>query len=98
MSRTNFKYMYWNVCQQLAHHTINGCNVYIGDIMASGTISGPTRDSAGCLLELTRNGQDPITLKDGSSRKFLQDGDTIIMRGFATSEVSELVLVKYGEK
>ena len=86
ISRTNFKYMYWNVCQQLAHHTINGCNVYIGDIMASGTISGPTRDSAGCLLELTRNGQDPITLKDGSSRKFLQDGDTIIMRGFATSE------------
>lgn len=84
--RTNFKYMYWNVCQQLAHHTVNGCNVNIGDVMASGTISGPTRDSVGSLLELTRNGQEPITLKDGSTRKFLEDGDTVIMKGFATKE------------
>ena len=83
ISRTNFKYMYWNICQQLAHHTVNGCNVNIGDIMASGTISGPTRDSTGCLLELTRNGQEPITLKDGATRKFLHDGDTVIMKGFA---------------
>lgn len=86
ISRTNFKYMYWNVCQQLAHHTINGCNVSIGDLMASGTISGPTRDSTGSLLELTRNGQEPITLKEGSRRKFLEDGDTVIMRGFARKE------------
>jgi fumarylacetoacetase len=86
ISRTNFKHMYWNACQQLAHHTINGCNVNIGDLMASGTISGPRRDSTGSLLELTRNGQEPITLKDGSSRKFLEDGDSIIMRGFAVKE------------
>lgn len=83
ISRSNFKYMYWNVCQQLAHHTVNGCNVRIGDIMASGTISGPTRDSAGCLLELTRNGNEPVTLKDGSTRKFLEDGDTVVMKGYA---------------
>jgi fumarylacetoacetase len=84
ISRTNFKYMYWNVSQQLAHHTINGCNVKVGDLMASGTISGTTRDSAGCLLELTRNGQEPLTLKNGSKRKFLEDGDTVIMKGFAS--------------
>ena len=81
ISRTNFKYLYWNVCQQLAHHTVNGCNVCIGDIMASGTISGPARDNAGCLLEQTRNGQEPISF-DGTTRKFLQDGDTVIMKGF----------------
>jgi fumarylacetoacetase len=86
ISHTNFKYMYWNVCQQLAHHTVNGCNVHIGDIMASGTISGPTRDSTGSLLELTRNGQEPITLKGGSTRKFLQNGDTVVMKGFAKKE------------
>jgi fumarylacetoacetase len=86
ISRTNFKYMYWNVCQQLAHHTVNGCNINIGDIMASGTVSGPTRDSTGSLLELTRNGQEPITLKDGSTRTFLQDGDTVVMKGFAKKE------------
>jgi fumarylacetoacetase len=86
ISRTNFRYMYWNVCQQLAHHTINGCNVRIGDLMASGTISGPERNNAGCMLELTRNGQEPITLKDGSTRKFLNDGDTVIMNGYAVKE------------
>lgn len=86
VSLTNSKYMYWNVCQQLAHHTSNGCNVKIGDLMASGTISGPTRNSAGCLLELTRNGQEPITLKDGSKRKFLEDSDTVIMKGFAAKD------------
>jgi len=86
ISRSSFKYMYWNIRQQLAHHTVNGCNVNVGDIMASGTISGPTRDSAGCLLEQTRNGQEPLTLKDGSTRKFLQDGDTVIMKGFADKD------------
>jgi fumarylacetoacetase len=86
ISRTNFKYMYWNVCQQLAHHTINGCNVCIGDIMASGTISGPSRENTGSLLELTRNGQEPIRLKDGSTRRYLEDGDTVIMKGFAVKD------------
>ncbi len=86
ISQTNFKYMYWNICQQLAHHTVNGCNVKVGDIMASGTISGTTRDSAGCLLEQTRNGQDPLTLKDGVTRKYLEDDDTVIMKGFAEKD------------
>ena len=86
ISRTNFKFMYWNVCQQLAHHTVNGCNVKVGDIMASGTISGATRDSTGCLLEQTRNGQDPVTLKNGVTRKYLQDGDTVVMKGFAEKD------------
>lgn len=86
ISRTNFRHMYWNVCQQLAHHTVNGCNVRIGDLMASGTISGPERGSEGSLLELTRNGKEPITLKDGSTRKFLNDGDTVTMKGFASKD------------
>ena len=83
ISRSNFKYMYWNIRQQLAHHTVNGCNIRIGDIMASGTISGPARENAGCLLELTRNGKEPIILGDGTTRKFLHDGDTVTMKGFA---------------
>jgi fumarylacetoacetase len=83
ISRSNFKYMYWNICQQLAHHTVNGCNVNIGDIMASGTISGPLRENAGCLLEQTLNGKEPIKLQDGSIRKFLNNGDTVSMTGFA---------------
>ena len=86
ISSTNFRHMYWNVCQQLAHHTVNGCNVRIGDLMASGTISGPKRGSEGCMLELTRNGKEPIILKDGSVRKFLNDGDTVIMKGYASKD------------
>jgi fumarylacetoacetase len=82
ISRTNSKYLYWNVHQQLAHHTVNGCNVCVGDILASGTISGPARDNAGCLLEQTRNGQEPVTI-NGIRRNFLQDGDVVIMKGFA---------------
>ncbi len=83
---SNFKYMYWNSCQQLAHHTVNGCNVRIGDILASGTISGPDKNSAGCLLELTRNGQAPVTLRDGSVRRFLEDGDTVTIRAHAVKD------------
>lgn len=86
ISRTNFRYIYWNACQQLAHHTVNGCNVRIGDLMASGTISGAERGSEGSMLELTRNGKEPIALADGSTRKFLNDGDYIIMKGFASKD------------
>ncbi|MBW6458999.1 MAG: fumarylacetoacetase [Bacteroidales bacterium] len=81
--RSNFKYMYWNMCQQLAHHTVNGCNVRTGDICASGTISGPDEGSFGSMLELTWKGTRPIRMPDGSERKFLHDGDTVIMRGRA---------------
>ncbi|WP_455169811.1 fumarylacetoacetase [Aegicerativicinus sediminis] len=81
VSKTNFKYMYWNMSQQLAHHTINGCPVNSGDMMGSGTISGPTPDSYGSMLELTWKGEKPITLKDGKQRTFIEDYDTVIMRG-----------------
>jgi fumarylacetoacetase len=83
ISKSNFKYMYWNMCQQLAHHTVNGCNVEVGDLYASGTISGPTPDSYGSLLEITWGGKNPIALPDGTERKFLQDGDTLTITGFA---------------
>lgn len=82
VSKTNFKYMYWNMFQQLAHHTVNGCNVNIGDMMASGTISGKNTNSYGSMLELSWAGTKPVILKDGSSRKFIQDNDTVIMRGY----------------
>jgi len=81
---SNFKYMYWNMAQQLSHHTVNGCNVRCGDLMGSGTISGPTPDSYGSMLELAWKGTKPLQLNDGSERKFIQDGDTVIMRGFST--------------
>jgi len=82
VSRSNFKYMYWSMAQQLAHHTINGCRVNSGDMMGSGTISGPTEDSFGSMLELTWGGQKPLKMKDGSERKFINDNDTVIIRGY----------------
>lgn len=98
--RSNFRYMYWNIAQQLAHHTVTGCNVAPGDLMASGTISGPDKGSYGSMLELTWRGQNPIDMPDGSQRKFIQDGDTVVMRGAAEKdgvrigfgEVSGLIL------
>jgi len=86
VSRTNFKYMYWNINQQLAHHTINGCNIQVGDVYASGTISGPSPGSFGSLLELSWNGQRPLHMPDGSERTFLEDGDTVIMKGHAEKD------------
>ncbi|MBV6646253.1 MAG: fumarylacetoacetase [Cyclobacteriaceae bacterium] len=83
VSTSNFKYMYWNVNQQLAHHSVNGCNIEVGDMYASGTISGPTADSYGSMLELSWRGTKPLKMKGGGERKFIQDGDTVIMRGTA---------------
>lgn len=83
---SNFKYMYWNMAQQLAHHTVNGCNVRCGDLMGSGTISGPTPDSYGSMLELAWKGTKPLPMNDGTERKFIQDGDTVIMRGFSQKD------------
>ncbi|MEW2920214.1 fumarylacetoacetase [Muricauda sp. ANG21] len=80
---SNFKHMYWNMSQQLAHHTVNGCNINVGDMMASGTISGQEENSFGSMLELSWGGTKPIPLKDGTERKFIEDGDTITMRGYA---------------
>ena len=86
ISASNHKYLYWTIVQQLAHQTINGCNINVGDLYGSGTISGPTKDSYGSLLELTWRGENPIKLKDGSERKFLQDYDTISIRGFCEKD------------
>lgn len=94
VSRSNFKYMYWSMSQQLAHHTINGCRINSGDMMGSGTISGPTEDSFGSMLELTWGGQKPIQMNDGSERKFINDNDTVIIRGFCQNEQ---VRVGFGE-
>ncbi|HEV3152933.1 MAG TPA: fumarylacetoacetase [Candidatus Baltobacteraceae bacterium] len=82
VSRSNFKYMYWNMAQQLAHATCNGTAVRAGDLYASGTISGPDPQSAGSLIELTWRGERPLHLQSGESRTFLEDGDTVTMRGF----------------
>ncbi len=83
---TNFKYMYWSMSQQLTHHTIAGCNVQVGDLMGSGTISGPTPNSYGSLLEITWNATKPLTLANGEERTFIQDGDTLIMKGFCQKD------------
>jgi fumarylacetoacetase len=80
--RSNYQYMYWNITQQLAHQTSNGCNINVGDMYASGTLSGSAPDSFGSMLELAWNGTKPLKLPDGTTRTFLEDGDTVIMRGF----------------
>lgn len=91
---SNYKYLYWSINQQLAHHTVNGCNIRVGDMMASGTISGQAEDSFGSMLELTWSGKKPLKLADGSERKFIEDGDTVIMRGHSTRDG---VRVGFGE-
>ncbi len=83
---SNFKYMYWNMTQQLAHHTVNGCNMRVGDLLASGTISGPTPDSYGSMLEISWRGSKSVKMNDGSERKFINDGDTVIMRGWCEKD------------
>jgi fumarylacetoacetase len=90
VSNSNFKYMYWTMSQQLAHHTINGCRVNSGDMMGSGTISGPTKDSFGSMLELTWGGKNPIPMNDGSERKFINDNDTVIIRGYCDNGETRL--------
>ena len=82
ISQSNFKYMYWTMSQQLTHHTSNGCKVNSGDMMGSGTISGPTPSSYGSMLELSWGGKNPLTLSDGSERKFVNDNDTITLKGY----------------
>lgn len=86
VTNTNFKYLYWNMSQQLAHHTVNGCPVNSGDMMGSGTISGATPDSYGSMLELTWKGEKPLKMKDGTKRKFINDFDTVILRGYCEKD------------
>jgi len=78
--------MYWNMLQQLAHHTVNGCNIRVGDLLASGTISGKGVGSYGSMLELSWAGKNPVPLYDGSTRVFINDGDTVIMKGIAQKD------------
>jgi fumarylacetoacetase len=91
---SNYKYMYWTMEQQLAHHTINGCNVNVGDMMGSGTISGPEPHEYGSMMELSWKGTKPLKLNDGSERKFINDYDTVILRGYCQNETMR---VGFGE-
>jgi fumarylacetoacetase len=86
VSNSNFRDMYWTMAQMLTHHASNGCNLRPGDLLASGTVSGPEKDARGCLLELTSRGKEPITLPTGEQRKFLEDGDEVTLRGFCQRE------------
>ncbi len=94
VSKSNFKHMYWSINQQLAHHSINGCIIRAGDLMGSGTISGPNKGSYGSMLEITWNGTEPIKLSNGTTRSFIEDNDLVIMRGY--SENKEL-RIGFGE-
>jgi fumarylacetoacetase len=97
ISRGSFADMYWTIAQMLVHHASTGCNLQPGDLLASGTISGPTEDSRGCLLERTWRGRDPIDLPDGTQRRFLQDGDEVIMRAFCELSQTGAVRIGFGE-
>ncbi|MEO8088909.1 MAG: fumarylacetoacetase [Gemmatimonadales bacterium] len=95
LSRGTMADLYWTLAQMFTHHTSNGCNLQPGDLFATGTISGSGRDALGCLLELTRRGTEPVTLPTGETRKFLEDGDEVIMRGYC--ERSGAVRIGFGE-
>ena len=86
ITRSNFQNLYWSIAQQLAHHSVNGCNLQPGDLLASGTISGPTEESRGCMLELTWRGANPLTLPNGETRKWLEDGDGLTITGWAQGD------------
>jgi fumarylacetoacetase len=86
ITRTNFQNLYWSISQQLAHHTVNGCNLQSGDLLASGTISGPTEDSRGCMLELTWRGANPLNLPSGETRKWLEDDDRLTITGWCEGD------------
>jgi fumarylacetoacetase len=91
LSRAGFDHMYWTLAQMLTHHASNGCNLRPGDLLGSGTVSGPEKSARGCLLELTWRGTEPIALPTGESRKFLEDGDEVIMRGYAERECARRI-------
>ena len=95
LSHSNFKHSYWTVAQLVAHHTVNGCNLEPGDLLGSGTQSGPAADEAGSLLELTAGGKQPLTLAFGETRTFLADGDRVTLRGWCES--TQHARVGFGE-
>jgi fumarylacetoacetase len=95
VSRGSFNEMYWTIAQLLAHHTVNGCNLRAGDLLASGTVSGQAKETRGCLLERTWRGTEPLQLPTGESRKFLEDGDEVILRGYC--ERAGFARIGFGE-
>ena len=86
IGRSSLRELYWTVAQLLTHHTSNGCNLRPGDILGTGTVSGPADDNRGCLLELTSNGRQPLTLPGGEERGYLVDGDEVTLRGYCERE------------
>ncbi len=92
--KSNYKYLYYNMSQHLSHHTVNGCNTRTGDMMASGTISGPTKDARGSMLEITWRGTEPIILPSGEERKFIEDGDTVSMSAYCKNDT---ITIGFGE-
>ena len=94
VSFSNFKNMYWNMNQQLAHHSVNGCNIRTGDLLGSGTISGTSEESYGSMLEISWKGTKPVNMPDGTTRKFILDNDTVIMKGYS---IKDGVRVGFGE-
>jgi fumarylacetoacetase len=86
VSRAGFEHMYWTLAQMVTHHTSNGCHLRTGDLLGSGTVSGPEKEARGCLLEMTWRGTEPLSLPNGESRTFLENGDEVILRGYAERE------------
>jgi fumarylacetoacetase len=95
LSRTSFRHQYWSIAQMVAHHAVNGCNLRPGDLLGSGTISGPEKSEAGALMELARNASEPITLGTGEQRSYVEDGDAIILRGYC--EKAGFARIGFGE-
>ena len=95
LARSNYRDAYWTMAQLVAHHTVNGCNLAPGDLFGSGTISSPTEDGFGALLEITQGGRKPIALPNGEERRFLEDGDTVIFRALAKRD--GYVTIGFGE-
>jgi len=86
LARTNFRHSYWSIAQMVAHHTVNGCNLQSGDLLGTGTQSGPSPEEAGSLLELTEGGKRAVALESGETRTFVEDGDRVILRGWCERE------------
>jgi fumarylacetoacetase len=95
LAQSNARHLYWTVAQMIAHHTCGGCNLEPGDLLGTGTISAPTPDGYGSMLELTRGGREPVTLPSGETRKFLGDGDEVIFRAYARRD--GFVQIGFGE-
>jgi fumarylacetoacetase len=95
LAHSNFRHAYWTLAQLVAHHTVNGCNLRPGDLIGTGTQSGPEPEAGGSLLELTQGGRRPITLADGTTRSFIEDGDVVVMRGWC--ERADAVRIGFGE-